>query len=68
MKVALFVPCCVDAFFPSIVAASTATGGFNHDGDILRCVFFHSRALACLVGLFVTLLACVYSFTLLVVH
>src|SRR5213082_1343600 len=38
----------------SIVVASTATGWFNHEGDILRYVFFHSLALACLVGLFVT--------------
>ena len=35
----------------SIVVASTATGWFNHEGDILRFVFFHSLALAALVGL-----------------
>ena len=35
----------------SIVVASTATRWFNHEGDILRYVFFHSIALACLVGL-----------------
>jgi len=52
----------------SIVVASTATGWFNHEGDILRFVFFHSIALAALVGLFVTLLAYVYPFTLLVIH
>ena len=34
----------------SIVVASTATGWFNHEGDILRFVFFHSLALAALVG------------------
>jgi lactate permease len=34
----------------SIVVASTATGWFNHEGDILRYVFFHSLALAALVG------------------
>jgi lactate permease len=51
----------------SIVVASTATGWFNHEGDILRYVFFHSLALACLVGLFVTLQAYVYPFTLMVV-
>jgi lactate permease len=50
----------------SIVVASTATGWFNHEGDILRYVFFHSLALACLVGLMVTLQAYVYPFTLLV--
>jgi lactate permease len=52
----------------SIVVASTATGWFNHEGDILRFVFFHSIALAALVGIFVTLLAYVYPFTLLVIH
>ena len=52
----------------SIVVASTATGWFNHEGDILRYVFFHSLALACLVGLYVTLQAYVYPFTLMVVH
>ncbi len=31
----------------SIVVASTATRWFNHEGDILRYVFFHSIALAC---------------------
>ncbi|MEJ5999764.1 L-lactate permease [Paucibacter soli] len=50
----------------SIVVASTATRWFNHEGDILRYVFFHSIALACLVGLFVTLQAYVPPFTLLV--
>lgn len=52
----------------SIVVASTATKWFNHEGDILRYVFFHSIALACLVGLFVTLQAYVWPFTLMVVH
>jgi lactate permease len=52
----------------SIVVASTATGWFNHEGDILRYVFFHSLALAALVGLFVTLQAYVYPFTLMVIH
>ncbi|WP_395027002.1 L-lactate permease [Comamonas odontotermitis] len=51
----------------SIVVASTATRWFNHEGDILRYVFFHSIALACLVGIFVTLQAYVYPFTLMVV-
>jgi lactate permease len=50
----------------SIVVASTATKWFNHEGDILRFVFFHSIALACLVGVFVTLEAYVWPFTLLV--
>ena len=52
----------------SIVVASTATGWFNHEGDILRFVFFHSLALAALVGVFVTLQAYVYPFTLMVIH
>ncbi len=52
----------------SIVVASTATRWFNHEGDILRYVFFHSIALACLVGIFVTLQAYVWPFTLMVVH
>ncbi|MFT3954533.1 MAG: L-lactate permease [Piscinibacter sp.] len=52
----------------SIVVASTATRWFNHEGDILRYVFFHSIALACLVGVFVTLQAYVWPFTLMVVR
>ena len=50
----------------SIVVASTATNWFGHEGDILRYVFFHSVALAVLVGILVTLQAYVYPFTLLV--
>jgi lactate permease len=50
----------------SIVVASTATNWFGHEGDILRYVFFHSIALAALVGLLVTLQAYVYPFTSLV--
>jgi lactate permease len=52
----------------SIVVASTATRWFDHEGDILRYVFFHSIALACLVGLFVTMQAYVFPFTLMVVR
>ena len=51
----------------SIVVASTATRWFNHEGDILRYVFFHSIALASLVGLFVTLQAYVFPFTAMVI-
>ena len=51
----------------SIVVASTATRWFNHEGDILRYVFFHSIALACLVGLYVTLQAYVWPFHLMVI-
>ncbi|MCS3452845.1 MULTISPECIES: L-lactate permease [Bradyrhizobium] len=50
----------------SIVVASTATNWYGHEGSILRYVFLHSIVLACLVGLFVTLQAYVYPFTLLV--
>ncbi|MGB6065631.1 MAG: L-lactate permease [Desulfomonilaceae bacterium] len=52
----------------SIVVASTATQWYGHEGDILRYVFFHSLALASLVGCLVFLQAYVYPFTLLVVH
>ncbi|CAN5848640.1 L-lactate permease [soil metagenome] len=50
----------------SIVVASTATRWYGHEGDILRFVFFHSLALAILVGILVFLQAYVYPFTLLV--
>ncbi|OGD10122.1 MAG: lactate permease [Candidatus Aminicenantes bacterium RBG_13_62_12] len=51
----------------SIVVASTATQWFGREGDILRYVFFHSLALASLVGLLVSLQAYVFPFTRLVV-
>ena len=44
----------------SIVVASTATRWAGHEGDILRRVFFHSLALAGLVGLLVMLQAYVF--------
>ncbi|HEY0346605.1 MAG TPA: L-lactate permease [Pyrinomonadaceae bacterium] len=44
----------------SIVVASTATRWEGHEGDILRRVFFHSLALAALVGLLVMLQAYVF--------
>ena len=50
----------------SIVVASTATNWYGHEGSILRYVFLHSIVLACLVGLFVTMQAYVYPFTLMV--
>jgi lactate permease len=50
----------------SIVVASTATEWYGHEGDILRYVFFHSIALAALVGILVTLQAYVFPFTRLV--
>jgi lactate permease len=52
----------------SIVVASTATGWVNKEGEILRYVFFHSLALAALVGILVMLQAYVPPFTNLVVH
>ncbi len=50
----------------SIVVASTATRWENGEGPILRYVFFHSIALACLVGVFITLQAYVPPFSWLV--
>jgi lactate permease len=51
----------------SIVVASTATQWYGHEGDILRYVFFHSLALATLMGILVLLQAYVFPFTRLVV-
>jgi lactate permease len=47
----------------SIVVASTATNWYGHEGAILRYVFFHSIALAALVGFLVSLQAYVSPFT-----
>ena len=52
----------------SIVVASTATRWFGHEGDILRYVFFHSVALAVLVGFLVTAQAYFAPFTAMVVR
>jgi len=52
----------------SIVVASTATNWYGHEGDILRYVFFHSIALAALVGVLVYLQAYVPPFTRMVVQ
>ena len=52
----------------SIVVASTATHWYGHEGEILRYVFFHSLALAVLMGLLVLLQAYVFPFTKLVVR
>jgi lactate permease len=51
---------------PSIVVASTATRTYGQEGSILRFVFFHSLALAALVGIVVYLMAYVPPFTSLV--
>jgi len=52
----------------SIVVASTATRWYGHEGAILRFVFFHSLALATLMGLLVLLQAYVFPFTKLVIR
>ncbi len=52
----------------SIVVASTATQWYGHEGDILRYVFFHSLALAALMGLLIMAQAYLWPFTLMVVH
>jgi lactate permease len=51
----------------SIVVASTATNWYGHEGSILRYVFFHSLALAALVGILVLLQAYVAPFSAMVV-
>jgi lactate permease len=51
----------------SIVVASTATNWYGHESSILRYVFFHSFALAVLVGILVFLQAYMFPFSRLVV-
>jgi lactate permease len=51
----------------SIVVASTATQWYGHEGSILRYVFFHSVALAGLMGILVMLQAYVPPFKQMVV-
>ncbi|MFO1318321.1 MAG: L-lactate permease [Burkholderiales bacterium] len=51
----------------SIVVASVATSYVGKEGVILRFVFWHSIALACLVGVFVMMQAYVWPFTEMVV-
>ncbi len=50
----------------SIVVASTATQNYGQEGTILRFVFWHSLALACLAGGVAFLIAYVYPFSLLI--
>jgi lactate permease len=50
----------------SIVVASVATGQDGHEGSILRYVFWHSLALACLVG--VVVFAQAYWLTWMIPH
>jgi len=52
----------------SIVVATTATETYGSEGNILRRVFIHSVALACLVGLFVCLLTYCPALTRLVLR
>jgi lactate permease len=52
----------------SIVVASTATNWYGHEDRILRYVFFHSIALAVLVGFLVYLQAYVWPFTQMLVR
>ncbi|HTG42985.1 MAG TPA: L-lactate permease [Verrucomicrobiae bacterium] len=52
----------------SIVVASTATGYYGREGEILRFVFLHSLVLAALVGVLVFLQAYVPPFTAMVVR
>jgi lactate permease len=52
----------------SIVVASTATQSYGKEGDILRFVFPHSLALACLAGVLIYLMAYVSPFTHLVIR
>jgi len=52
----------------SIVIASTATQSYGSESSILKFVFFHSIALAALMGLAVTLAAYAYPFTRIVAH
>lgn len=51
----------------SIVVASTATNWYGHEGSILRYVFFHSLALAVLMGFLILLQAYAFPFSRLVV-
>jgi len=52
---------------PSSVSAQAISAGLLRQNHILCYVFFHSIALACLVGIFVTLQAYAFPFTLMVV-
>lgn len=52
----------------SIVVASVATGYSGKEGVILRYVFWHSIALACLIGVLIMLQAYVWPFTEMVIE
>jgi lactate permease len=53
---------------PSVVVASTATQIYGQEGSILRFVFFHSLAFACLAGICVYMLAYVPFLSGLLAH
>jgi lactate permease len=53
---------------PSVVVASTATKIYGQEGSILRFVFLHSLALACLAGIAVSLLAYVPALAQFIAH
>ena len=48
-------------FLAATLRSRTGTRWYGHEGDILRYVFFHSIALAALVGLLVFLQAYVFT-------
>lgn len=52
----------------SVVVASTATNAYGSEGSIMRFVFLHSLALACLVGILVTILVHSPTLTRWVLH
>lgn len=52
----------------SIVVAAVATKWHGHEGKILRYVFWHSIAMASMIGGLVMLQAYVWPFTLMVIH
>lgn len=52
----------------SSVVASTANQLYGHEGDILRCVFFHGLAPASLMGLLIIAKAYEWPLTALVGH
>jgi len=52
----------------SIVVATTATETYGSEGTILRFVFLHSLALACLVGVLVSMMAYWPAFTKFILH
>jgi len=52
----------------SVVVASTATGIYGKEGSILRFVFIHSIALACLMGILISLVVSFPALTKLILR